>query len=311
MLKINTLSCFFLLAIICFCISCKKDQIDNPINLNANTFVFLGHTYDWNSNGTRVDPRIEQLPLSDYKGIMLGGDICSEVTREQTTVDYLDDLFDLKDHLTFYTLGNHDTRNGNLHYITDATQRRDFYTYYHDETLFMVLNCSYDFVDSLRNKCDEMQAQLDMIQGTLDTLSAPNLFILTHQVVWGTCEPDMETTAHANAEIGYYRFLCEGDFSTRFDAAIYPYLKTLKSSGTEVYVVSGDGGQRSKKYHYESPEGINFFISGINNSLKPENTPPALADVVNFNPDSILLFHQDEIDKSFDWEFVELNGILQ
>ncbi len=311
LLNVNKILFCLGLSIICFFSSCKKDQPEGP-NLNANTFIFLGHTYDWNDlAGTTVDPRIEQLPLSDYKGIMLGGDICAAVTRRQETIYHIDYLFDLKDHLTFYTLGNHDTSHGNLHYITDATQRPDFYTYYHDETLFMVLNCSYDYVDSLKNKCDRMQAQLDMIQQTLDTLTAPNLFILTHQVIWGICEPDMRSTENANAEVGYYRFLCNGGFSTRFDVAIYPYLKTLRSQGTDVFVVSGDGGQRSKKYHYESPDGINFFISGINNSLKPENTPLSLIDDINFNPDSVLLFHQDEFDHSFEWEFVELNGLVE
>lgn len=291
------------LILLLFLSACTKDQPEIPIK---DTYAFLGHTYDWNSNGRRADPRIEQLPFDTYKGIMLGGDVCAEVTRDIETVAYIDAVFDLSNPLTFYALGNHDTRNGNLHYITNATQRRDFYVHYHDETVFMVLNCSYNHVDSLWAKCDAMQEQLDMILTTLDTMTSPNLFMLMHQVVWGYSEPDMDTQTHANDERSVHKFLCGNDTMSRFDMAIYPELKELRARGTDIYVISGDGGQRSKKYHYESPDGINFFISGINNSLNPDDTPPNLLPVVNFNPDSILLFQQDEIELSFDWKFVPL-----
>ena len=59
--------------------------------LNAQTdttkYLFLGHIYQFYTAGDKVDERIEQMDLSGYDGIWLGGDVCSESLINYSTLE--------------------------------------------------------------------------------------------------------------------------------------------------------------------------------------------------------------------------------
>ncbi len=103
--------------------SCQKDE---EINSDKNKsdeneiiseidssgildYLYLGHPYQSNS---KVDKRLEEMDLSKFSQIWLGGDVCSETTQTQSTLTYLDNLFDLSNPGNFWSLGNQDIRNG-------------------------------------------------------------------------------------------------------------------------------------------------------------------------------------------------------
>jgi|GEM_PF-6127933 len=92
---------------------CEKTA-ETHSNNDPFRIFFAGHTYDHHGLGKRVDPRLEKLDYNRYDRIVLGGDVCSEALQDYSTLEYLDHLFDLSNENTFYVIGNHDARNGNL-----------------------------------------------------------------------------------------------------------------------------------------------------------------------------------------------------
>ena len=95
-----------------FIIACDKDDdpviLSPPCSTNCE-YIYLGHI---NEKHNAVDRRIEEADLSKYDQIWLGGDLCSETTREESTLDYVDSLFNLSSKNTHWSVGNHDVRNG-------------------------------------------------------------------------------------------------------------------------------------------------------------------------------------------------------
>ena len=83
----------------------------------------------------------------------------------------------------------------------------------------------------------------------------------------------------------------------------------VQERGVEVIFVSGDGGQYTKGYHYEATSGVQFFLSGINNSV--DTTIWTAGTNFNFKPDSILLFDYDIQERKMDWRFVNLDEFVQ
>ena len=82
-------------------------------------YIFIGHCYQPNTAGDKVDYRLENFDFTDYEGIWLGGDVCSEALINYGTVQYIDSIFDLGNPETHWAMGNHDARNGNWEYISD------------------------------------------------------------------------------------------------------------------------------------------------------------------------------------------------
>ena len=132
---------------------------------------------------------------------------------------------------------------------------------------------------------------------------------MMHLVAWGNIGPGMNTKRHANAESTWYPWSCDHNVR-RFKDVFYPHLLEVQKRGIDVLVISGDGGQRSKKYHYTTDEGMQFFISGINNSLV-ESSAPQFHGIFNWNPDSVLIFYHNEQLRQLDWEFRQLNELIQ
>ena len=288
--------------------SCRVDPVE-PMQQNEFTYIFLGHIYQWHSPHelNRVDHRLETHDFGQYDGVLLGGDICSEATKFESTVAYIDNLFDLSRPSTHWSVGNHDVRNGNTHWIEERTQRPLYYTSSSNGLVWIVLNTSIDDIPGLADPCSMKADQIDMLYQALDTLeNSQAVVILMHHVTWGNVESGMQTFEAANSNRPTYNFAC--DSVIRFNTHIYPKLVSLMDAGIAVTVLSGDGGQYKKSYAYQTVDGIEFFISGINNSVDTTQFMPMRP--FNHEPDSVLLMHYNVPLATLDFEFIRLEELL-
>lgn len=296
-----------LLAILLFnFLSCKKEVEVKTPSAEKDQYIFLGHIYNKND---KVDPRLETIDYQSYKGVWLGGDLCAETTRKRSTIDYLDELFDLDSEDTHWAVGNHDVRNGNLDWITTATGRDLFYSNTKDGLTIAVIDNNVGHVKGRDASCEERIAQGEFLYNLLDTIEhSSHLIILMHWVIWGETEEGMICKGTANNCLSTFQFLC-GGAESKFPPFLYEKLVAVEERGVEVLLLSGDGGIFSKQYHYETKEGIDFFISGIFSTLDRANPPASV--VVNLNPDSVLLFNHEVATQQLTWEFANLDELVE
>jgi hypothetical protein len=259
-------------------------------------YIFLGHTYETN---TRVDERLLKLDYSKYEQIWLGGDICAETTKEESTVEHIDDVFDIGSQKTHWALGNHDIRNGNVNWITERTKRPTYYTTHFDGITLMILNTNFSFggiYDTINVK-----TQFEMIQNVCDTISeSSHLIILSHNAVWDGIDQIANLGNFANANFSFLRF--NFDPEQRYKEAVYPLLINVRKRGVEVIHIAGDFGQEAASYEFLTSDSIQFIGSGITSNTA-WNQQFSTAGI----PDSILVLYHDKIQRTVSWGFEELN----
>ncbi len=300
---------FVFLLLMSLIYSCYPKHLRNSPK-NVKQYIFLGHIYDWNAkSGNRVDPRIEKIDFKQFDQIWLGGDLCSATTIKKSTLDYLDDLFDLGSPNTHWSVGNHDFRNENLHFITDKTHRKLYSSDYSDSLTVIVMNSMMEH-SFFNDSCDYKARQLEFLYDALDHLKpSTHLVLLMHSILWDDIQnpPLMEARASANASGSWMDLLCSNH--AKFRETLYPRLEQIQANGTQVIIITGDGGQYDKGYYYQAPDGMEFYISGINNSFdfskneqreKPFNT----------DPDSILIFTHNLKKGTLQGAFVQLNSFI-
>ncbi len=90
-----------LVGLLLVCSGCDKE---NDQTLKAGQILFLGHIYQPGTED-RIDGRIEAVAFDQFDVRLLGGDLCVETTKDPATLAYLDDLFDLSDPNTHWSLG--------------------------------------------------------------------------------------------------------------------------------------------------------------------------------------------------------------
>ncbi len=273
-------------------------------------YVFLGHTYDWQAaGGNRVDPRIEKIGLDSFDQIWLGGDMCSATTRVRETLDYMDSLFHLGKETTHWCVGNHDFRDGHTGYITQKTHRALYYMSYRDSISVLVLNGMMEH-PFYKDSCSYKKKQMEYIRKALAELPpSTHLVMLMHPILWDNVvdPPLLDARAAANASGSWMDLLCEP--RSEFVDVIYPLLERIQNSGVQVILITGDGGQYDKAYFHRLDNGMELYISGINNSFD-FSKPDKDHRVFNRDPDSILIFTHDIEDRRLTGEFVQLNSYI-
>ena len=276
-------------------------------------YIFLGHTYDWNyyEQGNKVDYRLEQFDFSSYHQIWLGGDICTETTKEPETMFYLNNLFKIGLPTTHWALGNHDVRQRNVQYITDVTKRPTFYATYVNGICLVVLNTTLNHpqakVPEGEDECDLQNEQYQMLETISDTISeASHLVVLHHHSLISDYIEDINQS-DPNSYLPELLFACEPE--GRFHELVYPKMKNIQERDIQVIFISGDFGTRAKEYEYKTADGIYFLGSGINNTY-PLTTIDENSFVTAFGPDKILeLYHNIET-RTFSWQFLDLDSLL-
>ncbi len=303
------------LAIICLALSCEKtpvtpiDEGENPADTcfhqtkEASTLeriVFLGHTYHLPySVDERLEYLVKQKYLDQFQHVWLGGDMCSETTKDSTTLDYMNCLFDLSHPHTLWAPGNHDVRNGNTHFITNITERPLYYTTTLDNLVVMVLNTNLEEPD-----CDELDTQLAMLTTVCDTIQdASHLVVLTHHVIWGDADDGIRNISmwdRANGNKAFWLSECKPN--TKFHQTLYPLFTAVQDRGIQVVFIAGDYGQREKEFQYLTEKGIWLIGSGIARTYTEHNG-------VALPSDHILELTLDKTQRELTWEFVNLDSL--
>ncbi len=265
-----------------------QQNSQNPTSKEVLKYIFMGHTY---KSDSKVDPRLEKFDFSDYDGVWLGGDICSEASREINTLIYLDSLFDLSNPLTFWALGNHDTRNGNYEWFRRYTKRETYFAHYHYGITSIVMNTNL-----VPTNCYNIEKQYEIIVNVCDTISnSSHLILLMHHGLWADV-PGLPSNPgnYCHSNLKYWNATCS-DVNSNFVNAIYPLLVEVKQKGIDVICIMGDVGAQKKKLNYISDDGINFLGCGLYHG-SPE--------------DLVLVFTHTPKENKLTWQYQNLDSLL-
>ena len=253
-------------------------------------YLFIGHCYQINTVGNKVDYRIEQLDKTPYSGIWLGGDVCSETMANYSTVQYVDSLFDLGNPETHWALGNHDARDGNWEWYTEFTGRKTWYAYSSHQITRIIMNTNL-----LPVNCEWLNDEYNMICNVCDTISQSKyLILLMHHGIWRNVPGLPAPASYAQSDLVYWNANCDS-VDTPFNKTIYPKLLAVKNRGIEVICVLGDMGAGAKKFEMDSDDGIHFLGCGLYHNESDNN---------------VLNFTYLPSTQTLHWQFQNLDSLL-
>ncbi len=253
-------------------------------------YLFIGHCYQINTLDNTVDPRIEQLDKTPYKGIWLGGDVCSETMLNYSGIRYVDSLFNLGNPETHWALGNHDARDGNWEWYTEFTGRKTWYAYSSHLITRIVMNTNL-----LPVNCEWLDDEYQMICNVCDTISQSKyLILLMHHGIWHNVPGLPPPATYAQSDLKYWNANCDS-VDTPFNKTIYPKLLAVKNRGIEVICVLGDMGAGPKKFEMDSEDGIHFLGCGLFRN-QPDN--------------NVLIFTYYPQNQILKWQFHNLDSLL-
>ncbi len=221
-------------------------------NKHEKNYAVISHTR-LNDNSS-IDSIIANTDYSKYDVLLLGGDMANLSSKDDSILNYLDDIFNLSSEKTLWALGNHDYTNVSL--LKQYTNKETFYAYEDDEVLFLVL-------DTQKDTSNIINEQLTFFKSVLDSARAYNhLIILTHQLIWLRDNDKLEYLADSisNGHIGSCNYCIH---QNNFYTDLYPQLISIQESGKQVYCIAGDIGFKTKTFEYQTPEGIVFLATGI------------------------------------------------
>jgi hypothetical protein len=255
------------------------------------SILYLGHIYGSDST---VDERIERLNLAEYEHIWLGGDVLGSSDKDINRLEYIDCLFDLKSKGHFWALGNHDISSNNYDWIEQITDRNEFYSEHLNGLTAIILNTTLE-----EPECNRLKEQCDMFMAVCDTIQASShLVILSHHIIWDWADgiPSMNQRANANNSAWH----CNCEPFSKFIHIMYNKLIEVQERGIQVVFISGDYGQKDKAFQQQCDNDIWFIASGIdaNNKYLPDSTK-----------DKVLLLQHDDINRTLDWEFLDLDSL--
>jgi len=272
----------FLIIIILFSSSCKKAGLAEEATIDpiGEKYLHIAHTR--NKVHPFVVSEIENIDYSKYSLLMLGGDLTEGRSSDDETMQYLDDIFDLGNETTLWTLGNHDYHHTDR--IHQFTNRPNYYSYYKNNICFIVL----DTQDSL---CHISGSQKEFFNNVIDTIqSSSYLMVLHHKLVWMLGNSDLESAIPyvSNGQV------CNGPyclFPNNFYQDIYPKLLEVQSKGIQTFCIGGDIGIRAKQFEYTTESGIVFLASGI---------------YYKYEGNKGLVFYHDTLNQTICYKFISI-----
>jgi len=272
--------------------------------------LFFGHTYRWGEIG-KLDERIDTIDISKASLVLLGGDMLGETVRKSHHLNYLKEHFRIDTATTLWSVGNHDTRGGNPDLIRWATGRPLDYVYQHKTICIQVFNANYQSHQKtgFDHSCEQMERQLNTLRSIADTIDESSHFILlTHLAFWGDLDTSLYTKSNYDNSMRM-DFDCTdiGDGNSTYKYTLWPELKRIQEKGTQVIVLSGDFGQKVKKYEWEDEAGIHYLGAGVNNSiLKHPKDLKKYEYVKDTGPEYLLKFDYTPIFHRLRWHFEPL-----
>ncbi|MCB2206871.1 MAG: hypothetical protein KQH67_01135 [Bacteroidetes bacterium] len=229
-------------------------------------YIFIGHCYQINTPGDKVDYRLEAFDFSDFAGVWLGGDVCSEAMLNYSTVAYIDSLFNLGNAETHWSLGNHDARNMNWEWYEEFTGRETYYSFHSNGTTRIVMNSNL-----LSTNCEMLNEQFEIIQEVCDTIAeSMDLVLLMHHGLWRDIPGLPNPGVYAQSDLRYWNANCDS-VNTQFVDVIYPRLIEVKQRGVNVTCILGDMGASFKKFDVFSDDSVRFMGCGLYHNEPEDN----------------------------------------
>ncbi|HNQ67692.1 MAG TPA: hypothetical protein PKN32_04890 [Bacteroidales bacterium] len=262
-------------------------------------YLFLGHTY---MSPTEIDRRLTYLNKSVYNNIWLGGDICSETLLYYSNLDYLNEKLKIKQAHNYWSLGNHDRRNGNIEWLEKYLGHKSYYADYYNGFTAFVFDTNLDISD-----CENLNKQYELFCNVTDTISeSSHLLLFFHWGLWYNVPGlPIDPLTYANSGLKYWNANCDS-VNTNFVNIIYPKLVEVKERGVEVICVMGDMGKSYKKADMLSTEGIHFLGCGLDNIYY--QWWPQIYNTCE--KDLVLIFEHDIEQKTITWRFRDLDSLL-
>lgn len=298
---------YFLIFIVLFSCENKESQ-------NTQEYLFLGHTYQWGvKENNRIDYRFKDFDFKKYKQLWLGGDLCAQTDEELETLAYLDSIFDLSSKTTHWALGNHDVLGkGTLDWIEATTKRKTFYTSSFNDICLAVLNTTEFHHPNYRPKpfeCEVLDGQIQMLQNISDTIQNVSHLLVLHHYCFLTNEQykdSVDLGSIFNLYVPELKVDCANEHT--FKSRMLPIFQKVQNKGVQVVFVSGDLGQRSKAFEYQTEDGMWFLGSGINNSAVDIYVPEYVTDTTT---DQVLIFEHEVKERKLKWRFEPLEELVE
>ncbi len=261
-------------------------------------YLFLSHTY---MDESHVDSRISQLNKSIYDNIWLGGDICSETLLHYSNLAYLQETLGIRNTHNYWTLGNHDRRNGNIEWLEQYLGHKTYYADYNNGITAFVFDTNLDASD-----CENLDKQYQLLCNVTDTITeSSHLLLFFHWGIWNDVPglPDPSTYAHTSLK--YWNSNCDST-NNNFGSIIYPKLVEVKNRGVEVVCIIGDMGKYKKTTNMVSTDGINFIGCGLYNIIYRWQPAKWWCE----EKDMVLLFNHNIETKTLTWSFQDIDSLL-
>ncbi|MGB0914871.1 MAG: metallophosphoesterase [Crocinitomicaceae bacterium] len=230
-------------------ISCTKDKVSADI---IKDYIHVSHTR-LNDNSD-INPISKSINYLNYDLTLLGGDLAFETSVDNATMDLIENTFQISSNKTLWSLGNHDYTDTSL--IRNYTNRRPFYSFFHNDITFLVL-------DTQQDNCSIINEQLELFNNVTDTISSSShLVILTHKLIWMVDHPVLHSQI-PNVSNGQLDSFSYSLYPNNFYSTIYPRLKEVRSKNIEVVCLAGDLGLFNNRFEYKTTDGITYLASGL------------------------------------------------
>ncbi len=283
MLKLSISNTTFVLLIFLF-ISCTQEGETNQIM----TYLHLGHIRTENPGEESVNPHLFDLDYNDFDLLLLGGDLTANSSLADSTLVYLDSLFDLDDSNTHWILGNHDI--GNIEKALEYTKRPEFYSFHMNGITYLVLNSQKESPGDCRIR----QNQIELIQSVTDTISeSSHLVVLSHKLLWLAGHEDLKK--HVGK--GKWDWACNYRLDhSNWNTDVRPMLEQVQDNDIQVICLAGDIGNNTRSFEEKSKSGIIYLASGL-----------SLTDI----PSSKILILEHNVTKGkLSWKFKNLKKFV-
>lgn len=247
-------------------------------------FIFVPHPRTENKVKQTVLPGIEKIDFSKFDVTLIGGDVTYSTSKDRTSLDYCDSIFNLHSPNTLWGLGNHDVQSGNLSLLKEYTGRERFYSYTRNNITFMVLDCEQDVHSSSTFISGN---QLQMVKNICDTISKSSYLMVLHsRLMWMInnefFKPKMDSIAATSKCLD----------TTNFYSEVYPLLQKATTKGIQVVCMGGDKSLINVQY---SPEkNMTFYTAKMT---------PTYPDSIN----NVVIFNYNQYKKTMTSHFVPLS----
>ena len=131
-----------------------------------------------------------------------------------------------------------------------------------------------------------------------------HLVVLTHHIVWGGVDENIQPEVFANADGSWISFSCDATSNQRFETIVLPELVKVQERGISVICIAGDLGQKASTYEYTNDDGLLFLGSGITSETDWNEQFPTAGQ-----KDKVLRLLHDVEHRELTWEFINIEDI--